>query len=254
MRLTTIFMILPLLTACGAAIPTNPVTYTSLTVFSDGGGVMRGLGTDTGATLIAITPNVASVVTSGNNSAASDTPSAIDPASFALVSSNARGDIRSGTLTVGSTVVNVDVYTDIAETAGLLKLTVPSDGNQIMAIGNQVDGMPTGTFSYVGQHIFGVRSAGGTTEVGAFDLNANFDSSTFTYSGLTDNTTLSGSGVIDSSNGRIASNSLSLTTPSGGYTVTMHGQFHGTNATGVSGIYHTNDTNPDFSGGFVGSR
>jgi len=255
MRLKTLLITLPLLTACGATAPTTSVvTYTTLSVFSDGGGVFRGLGNDTGKTLIGITPDVANVVASANDAASSDSPSGIDPSTFALVSSNSLGTIRQGSLTVGSTAVNVTVYENIGETSALLYLAVPSDGSQLLALGDELSGLPTGTFRYTGQQTLGVRTSGSSPEVGSFALDANFDSNTFIYSGVTDNTTLGGSGVIDSSSGRLASTALALTTPIGNYTATMHGLFQGASAAGVTGVYHTNDTNPDFAGGFVGSR
>ena len=249
MRLITIFFILPLLTACGAS---SSIKYTTVSVFKDKGGVFLGSNKE-GQTVIGMSPYVAEVVASSNDSTSSNSAD-LDKNSFNLLSSNSFGKIRQGSLTVGSRAVNVLVYEDTAEIAGLFLVPVPSEGLLMMAGGDKLNGLPTGTFRYSGQNVVSVRASGSYREVGTFVLDVDFTSQKFDFAGTTASNTINGSGVIDSSNGRFGSNSLSFRRNGTKYDATMYGVFSGTNAKAVSGIYHTNDAYPDFAGGFVGSR
>lgn len=246
-------LILLTLSGCGGGASTSTVPqFTTLSVFSDSAGVFRGVNNSTGQVAVGISPEVASIVEGANNS--SDSTTNIDRSSFALVSSNAYGQIRQGALTSGGTTANVTIYETNSGNSGVVLMEFPSVANILMASGPALSGFPSGSFTYYGQHAAGRRVVNASPESGSFALAANFDTDTFGYYGSTANTVLSGSGVIDKSNGRLAGSNFSMVTPYGTYSATVHGNFHGTNAAEVTGIFHTNDTNPDFAGGFVGVR
>ena len=240
-----------LLSGCGAT--TQQLPFTVVSMFSDSAGVFKGVDAATGNTAVGISPDVVNVIESANESPSGGV-TGIDPSSFALLSSNSLGKIRQGTMAAGDLTANVTIYTNTSESASLILLGIPRIANVLMAKGTKLVGYPSGTYTYSGQHGAGRRVAGVTPELGSFSLNANFNSGAFTYTGSTTNTSLTGSGVIDKTSGKIAGNSFTMTTPYRTYSATMYGNFHGNSAADVSGVFHTNDTNPDYAGGFVGSR
>jgi hypothetical protein len=249
-------VVLGILTGCGGSATTttsSQVNYSTVTVFSDSAGVFRGV-SGSGGAAVGISPEVASVVRAANTSSSDDTITTVDRSSFALLSSNALGKIRQGTVAAGSTTVNVTIYENNSGDSGVVLFEVPSEGNLLFAAGSALSGYPSGSFTYYGQHAAGRRIVNATPELGSFALVADFNNDVFGYSGTTASTQLTGSGVIDKTNGRIAGSGFSLATPYGTYSATVHGNFHGTNAAEVTGIFHTNDTNPDYAGGFVGAR
>jgi hypothetical protein len=66
---------------------------------------------------------------------------------------------------------------------------------------------------------------------------------------------LNGSGFIDASTGRISSGNLTFTSPSSTtYGASTFGNLTGSGASDVSGVYYTNDTNPDYSGAYAGTK
>ena len=248
-----LLMLSGLLSGCGAGLQTSSNPFNVVSRFSDSAGVFKGVDAASGNTAVGISPDVVNVIKSANESS-SGSVVGIDPSSFALLSSNSLGKIRQGTMAAGDLTANVTIYSNTSESASLILLGVPGIANILMARGTKLVGYPSGTYTYSGQHGAGRRVVGATPELGSFSLNANFNSGVFTYSGSTTNTSLTGSGVIDKTSGQIAGNSLTMRTPSRTYSATMYGNLHGNNAADVSGVFHTNDTNPDYAGGFVGSR
>ena len=245
----TIFMLSGLLSGCGAGLQT--ASYTTVSIFDDASGVFRAVNTKSGIKGGGLSPNVVNEVNAANKGTGA---TAVDVSSFALLSSNSLGKIRQGTISLGSYSANVTVFQNTSESADLTLMEVPNIANFLINRGKVLAGYPVGNYTYTGQHAAGARRVGGTPELGSFSLNANFNSGTYTYTGSTANTSLVGSGIIDKVNGGIAGNSFTLRTQFSSYPATMYGDFHGNNAVDVSGIFHTNDSNPDYAGGFVGSR
>ena len=249
----TILILSGLLSGCGAGLQTTKANWSTVSIFNDASGVFRVVNTKKGLIGGGISPNVVNEVNAANKGTGA---TAIDVSSFALLSSNSLGKIRQGTISLGSTSANITVYQNTSESADLTLTEVPNTMNFLIHRGKILAGYPVGNYTYTGQHAMGRKRVGVTPELGSFSLNANFNSGTYTYTGSTANTSLVGSGLIDKVNGGLAGNSftLSLRNQSSSYSTTMYGNFHGNNAVDVSGIFHTNDSNPDYAGGFVGSR
>jgi hypothetical protein len=253
-RIVTLFIATSFLSACGGGGGSTPVvSFSTVTLFSDGAGVGLGENTTQNTQMVFISPDIVDVVAAANQSANSGITS-IDSSSFGVSGTTATATIRSGTITSGGVTFNVTAYEDNGGEATALLLEVPSVANLVLTSGTPFTGTPSGTFTYNGLHAIGRRGVIAAPELGSFSMSANFSNNTYSYSGTTTNSSLSGSGILNTSSGRFASSSMTLNAPLGTYTATQYGLFHGTNATSVSGVYHSNDTNPDYAGAFVGSR
>ena len=91
-------------------------------------------------------------------------------------------------------------------------------------------------------------------EIGSLSMTANFSNNTFSINGTSTNSSLTGTGFIDPANGRISSADLTFTKSGSSYGATTMGNLTGNGATDVSGVFYTNDTNPDYAGAYAGSR
>ncbi len=250
---TILIMLSGLLSGCGAGLQTSSNPFYVVSTFSDSGGVFQGVDSATGNVAVGISPDVVEVV-KGANSSPSEGVTGIDPSTFSLMSSNALGNVRQGTMTAGGITASLKILTNPSESVDLVFMSFPGVDHILMTKGSKLVGYPSGTFNYLGQVGTGRRQVGVAPEIGSFSLTANFNAGTYTYEGYTTNTSLTGSGVIDNTSGKIAGNSFTMTTPSRTYSASMYGNFHGNSAADVAGVFHTNDTNPDYAGGFVGSR
>jgi hypothetical protein len=244
-----------ILAACGGSstgsITSPTASFTTLRAFSDGAGVGRGVASD-GTETVFIAPDIAAVVASANQS--SGTPiENIQFSDFAVVETLPTAVVREGTITVEGEVANVVIVEDNGGEAGLVYVLVPGVADAVFAAGSAFGTAPNGTFTYNGVHIIADRFFGGA-DVGDFTLTADFTNRTFTYNGSTVSSTLTGSGTIDTVNGRFASNSLSSNVLGDTNTASMYGQLHGSSAQSVSGVFHTNESDPFYAGAFVGSR
>jgi hypothetical protein len=244
-----------LLTACGGgATSNNPVaSYTTLQVFNDGAGVARGTGND-GSQALVITPDVTEVVAEANTVTGSDI-AGLQVSDFAIVQSlGTNANLRSGALTTNGVTMNILAVEDLGGEAGIILAEIPNYASIVMVTGTQYGSAPSGTFTYSGTMGMGPRTTNATAELGSFTMSANFSNQTFTYNGTTTSNSVSGSGVLDTTNGRFATNSLAINTNNVSRTGTMYGQMHGSTAKSVSGVFNTNETSPFYTGAFVGSR
>lgn len=259
---TTAVMVL---TACGgtsiggggdsSATSSNQqlANYSTLKVFTDGAGVARGLGVD-GSHALVITPDVTLVVKESNSVTESDLDR-LEFSDFPIVQQLAtNANVRVGAYTVDGITANVTAIEDLGGEAGLFLIDIPNYGNLIMAAGTNYRSSPLGVHSYNGTVGIGRRSINSNPELGAFTLSADFTNSNFSYNGSTTSNTISATGLVDIPNGRFTTNSMTLNTSGIQRTGTMYGQFHGTAAASVSGVFHTSEANPVFIGAFVGSR
>ena len=235
----------------GGSSPSPVVTASAIKVFEDGAGVALIQGVSNGNKVLILSPVITDVV-----AAASSLTSVPSGSGYSLTASGstATATIKTGTYTSDGITGNITEYTDNGGEAAILLLEVPSAFNAVYAGGNALNGIPSGTYTYSGLHAFGRRAVGVTPELGSFSMSADFSANTFSYSGSTTSSTLTGSGAIDSSAGRFTSTAMSLNAPLGSYSASLHGLLHGTNAAAVSGVYHSNDTYPDYAGAFVGAR
>lgn len=242
-----------LVAACGGGGggDSASVNFTTLKAFSDSAGVGRGVASD-GTETVFIAPDIAEVVASAN--ASSDVPlDDIQFSDFAITQTLETAVVREGTVTIEGEVANVLIVEDNSGEAGLVYLEFPGFADAVFASGSAFGTAPNGTFTYNGVHVIADRFNGGA-EDGNFTLTANFNNRTFNYNGGTLNSSLTGNGVIDTANGRFSSGSLVSNAGSDVGTASMYGQLHGNAAQSVSGVFHTNESDPFYGGAFVGSR
>lgn len=251
---------LAMLAACGGSSDgsaTNPVqsapsTTTDIVVlqtFGDGAGIARVKTTQNGTTM------VGNVMGANIQSYSTDSTGVIDPSGVNYTASNAYGDFYSGTSTINGTQVNVLYYEDSSQQVGGAYL-VGNGVNAVTVIGNEVSNIPSGSYFYTGTNVIGLRD-GSYLEDGTFAMNVNFTSSTASLTGSTASSSIGGSGIsVNSSDGTFTSNNLTLTETASGLstTATIHGNFHGSGATGVTGLYTDNATTPTYAGAIVGTR
>tara|TARA_B110000503_G_C7109045_1_gene397261 strand:+ start:284 stop:1078 length:795 start_codon:yes stop_codon:yes gene_type:complete len=253
---------LALLAACGGSndgSATNPTTDPTtvptttdpvvLQTFGDGAGIARAKITQNGITM------VANVMGANIQSYSPDPTGVIDPSGVNFSGSNAYGDFYTGTTTINGTQVNILFYEDSSqEVAGAY--LVGNGENAAIVLGNEVSNIPSGSYSYTGTNVIGLRD-GSYLEDGTFAMNVNFTSSTASLTGSTASSSIGGSGIsVNSSDGTFTSNNLTLTETASGLstTATIHGNFHGSGATGVTGLYTDNATTPTYAGAIAGTR
>lgn len=169
-----------------------------------------------------------------------------------VLSTNA--NLREGTITIDGVAANVTAIEDLGGEAGLVLAEVPNIASIGMATGTALTGNPVGNQTYSGTFLMGPRSVNANQELGSFDMTADFNNDTYSFSGQTTNNSLNGNGVIDVVDGEFRSNNLSATTSGTSRSATMYGQLHGNDAKSVSGVFHTNESSADYVGGFVGSK
>ena len=228
-------------------------SYTTLQVFGDRAGVARGTGND-GSQALIITPEVTAVVANASTVTASQIDD-IQISDFPIVRRlETNANLRSGAITTDGITFNVLAVEDLGGEAGIILAEVPNVANIVMVAGSQYGAAPSGTFTYNGTMAMGRRKINASPEYGSFSMSADFSNQTFTYNGTTTSNSVAGSGVLDTTNGRFATNSLVINTGRVSRTGSMYGQTHGSSAQSVSGVFHTNETEPLYSGAFVGSR
>lgn len=232
----------------------DPVaSFSTLKVFSDGSGVGSGVAED-GSRLVFIAPEIAAFVAEGNDLNAQDVPD-LNISDFPVVQSlPTNANLREGTITENGVVFNVTFVEDLGGEGGLALLEIPNSASVGLATGSALTGNPIGSQTYSGTMTMGVRGATSNQEFGSFIMAADFDADTYAFDGATASNSLSGNGVIDIETGTFSSNGLNATTNGTNRTATMYGQLHGNDAESVSGVFHTNESNADYGGGFVGSR
>lgn len=135
--------------------------------------------------------------------------------------------------------------------AGLVYVVLPGVADAVLATGSAFGTAPNGNFTYNGVHLIGDRFTG-EIESGDFTLTADFNNKTFGYTGSTVGSSLTGSGIIDTANGRFSSSNSTSTVGDSG-TASMYGQLHGSSADAISGVFHTNEADPIYGGAFVGN-
>ena len=238
-----------LLAACGGGGDgLATANFTTLKAFSDGAGVARGVASD-GTQMVVIGPDIAEVVASANQ----NDPADLQFSDFAIVDTRPTAVIRQGTATVDGQVANITIVEDKGGEAGLIYMEIPGGGDAVFATGSAFGAAPNGSYTYNGVHIIGDRVFGDQQD-GTFSLTADFNNQTFSYNGSTVSSSLSGSGTIDTVNGRFSSNTLNSNVDGDTAFATMYGQLHGDSAQSVSGVFHTNESDPSYAGAFVGSR
>lgn len=245
---------LVVLAGCGSSNPTvtqiESRSATTVTVFSDGSGVARDISED--VAMVIMTGDIQSGVNNANSSG--NAVNAVDLSNVSYQSSNTFGQYSSGPATINGSPVNVSAYESFSGGVSIV-YAGSSSGSLIMAGGSPVSNIPAGSFTYTGNNIIGNRDSS-YSEDGSFTMNVNFSTGDAAISGSTANSTFGGNGIsVNTSDGTFSDSNITMSTngdPSVSATIT--GQFHGNGATGVTGIYHDNSSNPLTVGIFAGER
>ena len=241
------------LTACGGSGGSG-VSFTTLSVLGNGDGIARGV-TNTGEEALIYSPDVA-VVVAGANAASSSDIANVSASDFPITSQNGNARIRSGTMLSEGITFNVTALEDIRTSdASAVFIQMPSGFNDIsMVTGTSYTNAPSGSYTYNGTQATTSSNTIAPGATGSFTMVADFGQSTFQYNGTSGGVGVSGSGALDTANGRFATSGLSVTSGSSTYGGTMHGLMHGSGASATSGVFHTSGSSPAYTGAFVGSR
>lgn len=249
-----IFSSVAFISGCGGSSGEAPVVdlnFSALTIFSDNAGVTRGIGTD-GRETLGIIPNVVADVAGSN--AATENVDPIAKSDYPVIDRLNGYNIRQGTFTQLGIAANTLVAEKIGSNqASILYL---SDGfsDALFVYSAPLASTPLGEFVYNGIYFAGSRSSS-FAEYGTVALTGNFSNSTFSVRAQSASTSLNGTGFIDNNSGRISSNQLTFVSPLGTfYSATALGRFGNNDAEDVSGLFYTNDNNPDYAGAFAASR
>nr|WP_213395934.1 hypothetical protein [Yoonia sp.] len=240
------------LAACGGGGST-PVEISPERIFSDGAGVARGVATD-GDTVLIISDEIGFFVDSLQTEGVSSGPSSL-PSDFAIVQTlTTNANIRQGAINSGSLVANVTIVEDLSGKTFSTILEIPGLNTLFASRGDAYRAAPAGSFTYNGTFVTGLRNINPQLEYGSFSLNTNFNNQTFTINGFNSFDTLSGSGVVNTSTGELASNTLTMNTSGTNRSASLYGSLHGNSAESVSGVFHSNEASPVYVGTFIGSR
>ena len=156
----------------------------------------------------------------------------------------------------GETILFTQIATD-DESAHFMEMRL-SFWKLYMSVGARFGSVPAGIHMYSGTQLSSARIGVSETAYGPFTLTADFSSERYSYNGTSAGTreqhSLSGSGDINIVNGSFYSDDMVFHDGSLNRTATQYGHLHGDQAETVSGLFHTNEANPVYGGGFVGSR
>lgn len=236
------------LSACGGGGGGIDLEFQTLTIFSDAAGVAKGTAAN-GEKMYYIAPNIVADVAASNAAGPQDPVNILD---YPIVDREAGYNIRQGAIDG----YNVLVAEKIGTEEGSVIYLYNNFEDALAVAAAPLNGVPSGTHTYSGLYVVGQRGTG-WAEMGDFTLAANLDNQTFTITGSSADTSLTGSGYLETSTGSVSSSSLVFTDVDfGSYTATTIGTLGGNNAAEVVGLWYTNDADgdPDFAGGYSGSR
>lgn len=247
---------LAFLAACGGG-STGSVSFQTLSLANHQEGLARGI-TDTGEEALIYSPQINEFVTAANAANSSDIAN-VTASDFPVTSINGNVRIRSGTMSSDGITLNVTTVEDLRTTdAAAVFIEMPARFNDIsMVTGTAYSNAPSGTYTYNGTQTLTGHQRIAPEIIGNFSMTADFAQENFQYNGSSGRWNVSGSGVLDTVNGRFASSDLVISSESQfssfSYTADMHGLMHGNGANAVSGIFHTGGSSP-ITGAFVGSK
>jgi hypothetical protein len=243
------------LTACGGGT-TGFVSFATLSVLGNGDGVVRAISSN-GEEFLIYTPEVREVVASANSAATRNVVNS-SASDFPIIYRDEYVILRYGTVTSEGITFNVSGVQDRSTTdAAVLFFEMPAGMNDVsMVTGPPYRNVPSGEFTYFGTQMSTPRNTIAPGSDGRFALVADFDNRAFGYYGTSGNLEVAGGGALDTSNGRFASSTMSMTTSNTTYIGRMYGLLHGNGATATSGVFYScvSCFSPAYTGAFVGSK
>lgn len=238
-----------ILSACGGGGGGEvELDFKTLTIFSDNAGIAKGTAANAGK-MYYMAPNIVADVAASNAAGPQDPVNILD---FPIVDRAAGYNIRQGAIEG----LNVLVAEKIGTEEGSVIYLYDNSQDALAVAAHPLKSVPSGTHTYSGLYVVGQRGTG-WAEMGDMTLTANMDAQTFTILGTSADTSLSGSGYLETSTGSVSSSSLAFTDVDfGTYSATTIGTLGGDNAGEVVGLWYTNDSDgdPDFAGGYSGTR
>ena len=144
---------------------------------------------------------------------------------------------------------------------GIFASTEAENSLMIIAAGTEVSEMPaTGKFNYEGAN-FAIEFLEGDDDIdehiGSFTADVNFDTGEGSIGLDFENITvyIDGDFTVDTATGIFVGDKLEIKSDFGTFdTATIHGNFHGVGATGMTGIYTNNIADPNFIGAIAGKQ
>lgn len=240
------------LAACGGGSSTlsNSPTIqpTVLKTFTDGAGVARFSLTQNNL------PMTFTVMGADIQTTQVDPTSVADISSMTLTGSNQYGDLYAGPVTTNGVTTNAIAFGDTSSGA-VIVYGQSANANALAVGGGTVSNIPSGVFTFNGTNFIGYRD-GSYFESGTFAMGVDFSNGNGNLTGSTTNSSIGGTIQVNSSNGTFSSSSLALTDTFNNVqtTASINGNFHNNGATGVSGIYYDNGSNPFVAGAIAGRR
>ncbi|MDA7758819.1 hypothetical protein N8935_01080 [Amylibacter sp.] len=135
------------------------------------------------------------------------------------------------------------------------------DSLMIIAAGTEVSAMPTtGKYDYEGENFaigFSESDDDIDEHIGSFNAGVNFETGEGSINLEFDNELLyiDGDFTVDTATGIFVGDELDMNSIGGTFgTATIHGNFHGEGASGMTGIYTNNIADPDFIGAIAGHQ
>lgn len=243
---------LAMLAACGGG-STGSTSFQTLSLLPNGDGVARGV-TATGEEALIYSPEISEVIAAAN-AASSSSIANVTASDFPVTSLSGNVRVRSGTMTSDGVTLNVTAVEDLRTTeTAVVFLEMPAGYNDVTLVtGTAYSNAPSGTYTYSGTQMTTANNRIAPDSTGSFTMSANFAQETFQYSGSSGGVGVTGSGVLDTANGRFATSNLNVTSGGSSNSGTMHGLMHGSGATSTSGVFHTAGSSP-LTGAFIGSR
>ena len=240
-----------MLSACGGGGGSPDLSYKAVRVFSDGSGVAVGT-SDDGSKIMVLAPEIGAIVAIDSSSSDNDDLD-IELEDFPIIGSTANAIIRQGAVSSDGINQNLLIYETGNGEDGFVFVTMPEYGFEYYLTGGEaLSNLPSGRFTYRGdQMIKSYQSSSGINQVGTAEISIDFDNKTFAYTGQTQTTSLTGSGILEPSQGRFTDASATLNVGTQQYDATIHGLLNGNGASSATGVIHSNESTPRYGGAFV---
>ena len=218
----------------------------TMRIFSDNAGVAEITRSD-GVKIYYITKNVRNEVDDINR--IGETTS-IDLNQYPITERIGNYNLRTGVL--GND--NLFIVQALGDKGSSILYTWNNSGNSLMAGNEKLNGTPIGTFNYTGLYQVVGRNSISLNQLGDASLDVDFNSGSFTINATSNDSSLKGSGFVELATGRIAATELQLNVLGTTYSTNTLGRLHGENASKLTGVFHTQQSDPDFMGAYAASR
>ena len=217
-------------------------------------GIARGVNSD-GRLALVFTSGVSDFV-SGANEAGNGGVSDASTSDLPITYKHGNVEVLTGTGSSGGYTLNIaSLENKAVPDAAAIYMETPGYADTLAVTGAKFTSSPiVGTYLYTGTQTSNARSVIAPGLIGTVQMYINFGSEDFSYNRNSRGVSVIGSGTVDVKNGRFATSGLTIKKVYTTYGGTMHGLLHGTNARSTSGVFHTSDNAPDYSGTFLGSK